>query len=234
MSAWPDIAALFTAFFAGLLGSGHCFGMCGGIAAGLGTIAAVDNGAATPVTRSRVSSGLLFNTGRVTSYMLLGMLSAWLAAGAGHTLAIPHWARFLRFLTALMIFAIGLRFLFNLHLLGFIEKTGAKAWKAVQPWAARASRQSGARGRFLLGLCWGLLPCGLVYSILATAAATGRPATGAVTMLFFGMGTLPSMLGMSLASPALGALLSDRWTRKLGGLAMVLLAIYSVALMWPR
>jgi hypothetical protein len=42
------------------------------------------------------------------------------------------------------------------------------------------------------------------------------------------------MLGMSLASPALGSVLSDRWTRKLGGLAMVLLAVYSVVLMWPR
>ena len=50
-------------------------------------------------------------------------------------------------------------------------------------------------------------------------------------MLAFGLGTLPSMLGMSLAAPALAALLSDQWTRKLMGTAMILLAVLSVSLM---
>ncbi len=53
-------------------------------------------------------------------------------------------------------------------------------------------------------------------------------------MLAFGAGTLPSMLGMSLAAPALAALLSDKWTRKLMGAALVLLAVLSVALMVTR
>jgi sulfite exporter TauE/SafE len=71
----------------------------------------------------------------------------------------------------------------------------------------------------------------LVYSILLTAAATGTPLSGAMVMFTFGLGTLPSMLGMSLAAPALAALLSDRWARRLMGAAMVLLAVLSVSLM---
>jgi sulfite exporter TauE/SafE len=236
MSAWPDIAALFTAFFAGLLGSGHCFGMCGGIAAGLSHVAAPsepEQSQASPV-RTRLAAAVLFNLGRVSSYAILGALAAWLLAGAGEALAVPRWGRALRLLTAAMIFGIGLQFLANLQLLGFIEKTGARVWKYVQPWAARASRRPGASGRLLLGLCWGLLPCGLVYSVLATAATAGAPLQGGLVMVAFGLGTLPSMVGMGLLAPAIRSFLADRWTRKLMGLAMILLAIYSASMVWWR
>ena len=43
-----DLPILMTAFFAGLLGSGHCFGMCGGIAAGLGSLPAKNEGFKQP------------------------------------------------------------------------------------------------------------------------------------------------------------------------------------------
>ena len=92
----------------------------------------------------------------------------------------------------------------------------------------------GGSGRLLLGLCWGLLPCGLVYSVLLTASATGSPALGASVMLAFGVGTLPSMLGMSLFAPALAAVLNEKWTRKLMGAALILLAVLSVSLMVIR
>ena len=97
--------------------------------------------------------------------------------------------------------------------------------------AIRASALPGGSGRLLLGLCWGFLPCGLVYSVLLTASAAGSPLSGAAVMFAFGLGTLPSMLGMSLAAPALAALLSDRWTRKLMGAALIFLAVLSVSLM---
>jgi len=236
MNPWPDIGALFTAFFAGLLGSGHCFGMCGGIAAGLGAIAAPDGSttAADPRRRPRLVSAVLFNAGRVLSYALLGLITAWLLARAGQTLAIPHWTRVLRLLTSAMIFAIGLQFLSNIQLLVFIEKGGASLWRRVMPLALRAANRPGPWGRLTLGALWGLLPCGLVYSILATAAASGSPVSGALVMLSFGLGTLPSMLGLSLLSPTLGAFLADRWTKRLTGLAMILLAIYSVFMMAPK
>jgi len=83
-------------------------------------------------------------------------------------------------------------------------------------------------------LCWGLLPCGLVYSVLLTASAAGSAVSGALVMLAFGLGTLPSMLGMSLAAPTLAAMLNDKWTKKLMGAALVLLAVLSVSLMVVR
>lgn len=227
-----DQSALITAFFVGLLGSGHCFGMCGGIAAGLGSIPAA-NGAQQTAKPSAISA-TLFNLGRIIGYAILGLISAWLLAQLGNVLNIPKWSMLLRLLTALMIFLIGLQYLLTWNTLGWIERAGSKAWKFVLPLAVRASALPGGTGRLLLGLCWGFLPCGLVYSVLLTASAAGAPLAGASVMLAFGVGTLPSMLGISLAAPALAALLNDRWARKLMGAALILLAILSVSLMYVR
>ena len=229
MNTVIDISALLTAFFVGLLGSGHCFGMCGGIAAGLGSVSVRSE--TQPGAKPHASSAFLFNLGRILSYALLGLISAWILSKAGAALNVPKWGMILRLLTTLMIFLIGLQFLFNWQLLGSIERVGAKVWKLVLPVAVRASSMPGGTGRLLLGLCWGFLPCGLVYSVLLTASAAGSPFAGAVVMLAFGLGTLPSMLGMSLAAPALSALLSDQWTKKLMGAALILLAVLSVLLM---
>ena len=224
-----DLSALFTAFLVGLLGSGHCFGMCGGIAAGLGTLPIA--GATRDDQKPQTSSAVLFNIGRILSYAILGLISAWLLASLGHALNVPKWSMILRFVTAVMIFLIGVQFLFNWQTLAIIERLGAKVWKLILPIAVRASSLPGGSGRLLLGLCWGLLPCGLVYSVLLTAAAAGSAVSGAAVMLAFGVGTLPSMLGMSLAAPALATMLNDRWTRKLMGAALILLAVLSVSLM---
>ncbi len=229
MTSYLDLSALFTAFFVGLLGSGHCFGMCGGLAAGLGTLPVADD--TTAKTKPRATSAFLFNFGRIISYTVLGLISAWILASLGHTLNIPKWSMALRLVTALMIFLIGVQFLFNWQTLAGIERLGAKVWKFVLPLAVKASSLPGGTGRLLLGLCWGLLPCGLVYSVLLTASAAGSPVSGGAVMLAFGVGTLPSMLGMSLAAPALAALLNDKWTKKLMGAALILLAVLSVSLM---
>lgn len=232
MSPLLDISVLLTAFFVGLLGSGHCFGMCGGIAAGLGslTVSEESEGHLKP----RFMTALLFNLGRIVSYAALGLISATLLASAGKVLNVPQWSMILRFVTALMIFLIGLQFLFNWQTLASIERAGARVWKYVLPIAIKASSLPGGSGRLLLGLCWGLLPCGLVYSVLLTASASGSAVSGATVMLVFGLGTIPSMLGMSLAAPALAAMLNDRWTKKLMGAALILLAVISVALMVIR
>ena len=224
-----DLSALFTAFLVGLLGSGHCFGMCGGIAAGLGTFPVGDE--TQTDQKPRATTAILFNLGRILSYTALGLISAWLLASLGHALNVPKWSMILRFATAVMIFLIGIQFMFNWQTLSVIERAGAKVWKLILPVAIRAGKLPGGSGRLLLGLCWGLLPCGLVYSVILTASAAGSPVSGAAVMLAFGVGTLPSMLGMSLAAPTLAAMLSDRWTRKLMGAALILLAVLSVALM---
>jgi len=217
--AWLDPAVLSTAFLAGLLGSGHCFGMCGGIAAGLG---AMSPGRA-------VVPALQFNLARLLSYAVLGLIAATVLSGVSGLVSIGRW---MRLLTAVMILMIGLKFLFNFRGIEFIERGGAGLWKKILPFALKAGNRQDSFGRLLLGFLWGFIPCGLVYTVLMTAASTANSIGGAVTMLAFGVGTLPSMLGLTVAAPALASFLEDRTVRRLIGFALVVLAVWTVLMMW--
>ena len=218
-TSWLDPAVLTTAFMAGLLGSGHCFGMCGGIAAGLGAM-----------SQSRAFiPALQFNLARLASYAILGLIAAAVLGGVSSLVPIGRW---LRILTAVMILLIGLKFLFNFGGVALIEKGGAGLWKKIMPVAMKAGQRQDAAGRLVLGACWGLIPCGLVYSVLMTAASTASAPGGALTMLAFGSGTLPAMLGLTAAAPALGAFLEDRTVRRLIGFALVVLALWTLVIAW--
>jgi len=225
MNQMLDFSVVLAALFAGILGSGHCFGMCGGISAGLGSVAA---GGKAP---GKYIAAVVFNTGRLLSYAILGAVSAWLLSRVGKSFNMPYWGLFLRLITLVMIFLLGLQFLFSLQLLGGIERAGGRIWKWLLPLVVRVSALPGNTGRVLLGLCWGFLPCGLVYSMLLTASSTSSPGSGAIVMLAFGLGTLPSMLGMSLAAPALSSLLGDPTARRMMGAALILLALLSAGLL---
>ncbi len=222
-----DPAVMVTAFLAGLLGSGHCFSMCGGIAAGLGAIS--PSGQFSDSRSMNYAPAFQFNLGRILSYALLGMLAGGVLGVVSDWITLGRW---LRLLTALLILAVGLRFLFDWRGIEFIERGGAALWKRILPWAIRASHRHDWMGRLFLGLCWGFLPCGLVYTILLTAASTGKPLTGAVTMLSFGVGTMPAMLGLTLAAPALASMLQDKTVRRIIGFALVVLAAWTLFMMW--
>ena len=214
-----DPAVLVTAFMAGLLGSGHCFGMCGGIAGSLGAL----SGSGT----SRMAMpALQFNVGRMLSYMILGAIAGGILGAAGDIMALKSAGKYLRALTALMVLFIGLRFLIDWRGLDIIERGGAGLWKKIMPLATRISQRHDSLGRLGLGLCWGFLPCGLVYTVLMTAASTGGMAPGGATMLAFGLGTLPAMLGLTLAAPALNTFLSDKLVRRIVGFSLVVLALW--------
>jgi len=208
---------------AGLLGSGHCFGMCGGIAAGLGPGPA-KSPPQSGIHRSALIEALVFNMSRIVSYMLLGAMAGAVLGAVTHLSDVGQW---LRAITAILILLIGLRFLFDWRGLDYLEKMGARLWPRIMPAALRASARNDLLGRSALGLCWGLLPCGLVYTILITASASGSAVPGALIMFVFGVGTLPSMMGMSLAAPMLGSMVQDRQVRRIIGFGLIVLAVYS-------
>jgi hypothetical protein len=219
-----DPAVLVTAFMAGLLGSGHCFGMCGGIAGSLGALARVGS-------RSLILPGLQFNAGRLLGYALLGALAGGILGAAGDIMTLKSIGTWLRGLTALMVLLIGLRFLLDWRGLDLIERGGAGLWRRILPLAVRISQRHDWIGRLGLGLCWGFLPCGLVYTVLMTAASTGSSLAGATTMFAFGLGTLPAMLGLTVAAPALNVFLGDRLVRRIVGFSLVVLAAWMFVLL---
>lgn len=224
-----DFPVLVTALTAGLLGSVHCFGMCGGIAGSAGMLTA-------PGQRSRrdaLTGAFLFNLGRISSYALAGAVLATAATGAGTALGVPAWGLWLRLVTGCMILLIGLQYLSGLNLLGLLERPGGWLWNRVRPLVSKTAGLPKPVAAIALGLCWGFLPCGLVYTMLFTAAASGSALRGGLVMAAFGAGTLPSMLGLSLFSGSLALLMRDSWFRRFAGAGLILLAAWSLANLYP-
>lgn len=208
-------------FLAGLAGSFHCVGMCGGFACALGRDPA---GRVTLLERH-----LLYNTGRLATYVFLGLLAGLLGAtfvGTGTFENLTLAPRVLAIVAGLLMIVMALSFFgrfAGLHrtITGFAERTRAGAarqgWRTSGPGGtvlAAALRQTfGASGRsapLALGVFNGFLPCPLVYAFAALAATGANVTGGVLTMLAFGLGTYPAMLMMG----GLGQWLRPAWRQR--------------------
>lgn len=213
--------AASAAFAAGLAGSAHCASMCGGIAAAVGATLRPDR-------RAPVLAGLAFNAARIASYALVGGL---LAAGvglAGARLPVMTFALVARLVAALLLAALAIRLATRRDFLG-IERAGAVVWRAVRPLTGRAARLPPALRPVALGGLWGLMPCGLVYSVMLVAAAEGTVRQAMLTMLAYGAGTLPAMLGITLAAGPVGNLLQRRGARQVAAAMIMGAAAWTAA-----
>ncbi len=205
MFEFPLLAALL----AGLLGGVHCVGMCGGIVAAFSFRA---DGAKPPF---RLHVG--YNIGRVLSYTLFGALAG--ALGASLNLLDIRPLQL-----ALYVLAQGVMILLGLYLAGWnswvlvFEKAGGALWSRAQPFFRKLLPVKTLPGALLAGMVWGWLPCGLVYSILVAALASGSATSGAALMLAFGLGTLPNLLGMALFAQHIQPFVQRPAVRKAAGL----------------
>lgn len=220
-----DGVAMSAALVAGLIGSAHCFGMCGGIAGAMG-MAAAQNG----VRGGRLGlQATLYNVGRITSYVVAGVIVGLLGSALGDMIDLPSWSLWLRGITGLVLVLLGLQIAFGWRLLTFLERGGARLWRRLSPLAGRLLGKRGAINALGLGMFWGWLPCGLSYSMLLVAATTGTAVGGGAIMLAFGLGTLPSMIGASYAGGRIGGLPGGRRTRVIAGLLIALMGIWTAA-----
>ncbi len=185
----PDSAYL-ALFLVGLLGGTHCVGMCGGIV-----------GALSLGGQPRWSLHLAYSTGRIASYALAGALAG-AVGGAGLVLEgqLPV-CLVLYVLANLMLVGLGLYLMGISRLVASLEYLGAGLWRRLEPLSRRFLPARTPLQAVPLGALWGWLPCGLVYSALATALTAGSAGRGALLMVAFGLGTLPNLLlaGMFLA-----------------------------------
>ena len=174
---------LWTAFLLGLVGSLHCAVMCGPL------VLAVSNVGQRrwPFAASRV----VYHAGRIATYCAVGILFG----AVGKTFALAGFQRWLS-LAAGVVILLGL-----LLSTRFALKTPvARMVVRLKSTFGRLLQRRTLASQFLLGGLNGLLPCGLVYIAAAGAATTLSPLSGAVHMAAFGAGTLPMMLGISVAS----------------------------------
>lgn len=215
----PDLLPLLgSALVLGLLGGGHCLGMCGGLMGAL-TLAI------PPEQRARrVRLLLAYNLGRVLSYACAGLLlglAGWAVASSPAALA-------LRVAAALLLIAMGLYLAGWWSGLTRLEALGRGLWRHIQPVASRLLPVSSLPRALLLGALWGWLPCGLVYSTLLWAASQGHAGYSAALMLAFGLGTWPVLLATGLAAERVNALLRRRSVRMAGGLLVILFGLWTL------
>jgi len=205
----------FSAFLVGLLGGGHCVGMCGGIVAAVSL--------SLPGARPHFGYHLAYNAGRVASYTLAGVIAGLVGASSLFLDGVLPVQKALYLLANLMLVVLGLYLAGIWQGVLVLERAGHVLWRRLQPLSRHFLPVRSLRQAFALGLVWGWLPCGLVYSVLVAALAAGSAARGGLLMLAFGLGTLPTLLAMGLATVRLKGLLQNVWVRRASGLLVLCL-----------
>lgn len=156
---------------------------------------------------------LVMHLGRVTTYVLLGSLAAWVGVVVWQQNLIPIQRPLFAFTSLILIF-MG----FRLLRLGKSKGLIGGRWlstKIASYWAKYLGSIASGPSRWFSGMLWGLVPCGLVYSVLPLAFLSGDVLTGAGLMLAFGLGTLPNLLLISKFSAALTQFAQYVWVRYL-------------------
>ena len=211
---------LLTALALGLLGGGHCIGMCGGLMGAMTLAIPVEQRKGWVLWRVLLG----YNFGRIASYALAGAILGglgWLAQDLG-------LGRVLRTLAGLMMIAMGL-YLANWWTgLTYIERLGKGLWRHIQPLASRMLPITSAPRALAVGALWGWLPCGLVYSTLIWASSQGHAGQSALLMLAFGLGTLPTLLATGVAAERLLKLLRLRKVRISAALLVIAFGIWTL------
>jgi sulfite exporter TauE/SafE len=218
---------LFAAFLAGLAGSVHCLAMCGGLSGAL-VLRVRRQGASAWRTLTHT---VTYQLGRLTSYSLAGALGACVIGMAPALLELQALGLVLRALAGLVLIGAAIGVLSKWRPLARIEQLGGRLWRHITP-LTRKIPSDRISGSFLLGLLWGWLPCGMVYSMVLVAALSGAPAKGAATMLCFGLGTLPAILLAGLASAQALRLNAGRRLNMVFGTLLLVLGIMTVIAPW--
>ncbi len=219
---------LLVAFLLGLFSTVHCIGMCGGI---VGTLT-YSLPPAIRTSRQLPLYVVAYNLGRIGSYAAAGLITGGLGSGLALSLGgrLP-WI--LPLLSSGLLIALGLHIAGYLPRLNLIERAGLPLWRRLEPLGRRLLPVRSLPHAFGFGVIWGWLPCGLVYSALLYTMAGGGAGNGALFMLVFGLGTLPTLTVTGLMASQLARLLRQPLTRQLVGASIIFLALLNFFIMMP-
>jgi sulfite exporter TauE/SafE len=202
---------------ASLLGSAHCVGMCGPYVA-MCTAQFVPRGA---TAAARFFLRILFNLGRIATYGLIGLIVGafgQIAQAAATRLGVGGIMAMLAGAAALI---------FGLSMIGWLRDparvvAGAGLGRALTAGRMRLRQAPPSVAPLLLGALQGWLPCALVYAAASRAAIAGSAGMGALTMVVFGLGTVPAIFALTVIPQAvLGRVRAQR----LAGVLLTLLGM---------
>ncbi|OUR72478.1 hypothetical protein A9Q78_06685 [Methylophaga sp. 41_12_T18] len=213
-----------TAFLLGLFSTVHCIAMCGSV---IGALTLSLPAEVRESQQKMLPYVFNYNLGRLLSYgtagAIVGLLSSPLAAFDGHLI--------LRYLSVIVMVAMGLYLAGWFPKFAQMERIGAPIWRKLQPISQKLLPVRTLKQAFLLGAVWGWLPCGLVYAALAVAATVGEPMKASMVMLAFGAGTLPAVMGAGLFTGMLASMARAKHLRRIAGISIIVMAV--ATMLWP-
>lgn len=195
--------------------------MCGGLSSAFAL--------QLPPHLNRIGLIVLLNLGRISSYVVIGLLVG-LVGQIGISLDDTRAVQ-----NGLYIAANVLLLLLGLYLAGIstaatkIERIGKPIWKRLNPLLNKLLPIKSVPACFGVGVLWGWLPCGLVYSASLYALGSGNALHGGLYMLAFALGTLPNLLAMGIFAAQLKTFLQKRMVRLCAGLLVAGWAIWRLA-----
>ncbi len=216
-----EIATLLSALLMGMIGSTHCVGMCGGI------ISTLSTNFSGKTSNQTFWIQLFYNVGRITTYSFLGLLIGFFSSKLMGMLPNPH--AFSMKVSGIFFILLGLYISQLLNSFKYLESTGQKLWVKIEPFGRKYLPAQNPFDAWKLGLVWGWLPCGLVYSALALAMTQVNPLHSALTMLVFGLGTLPTLLLIGHFAQNIKVILQNTTFRLSLGLLLIVYGATQVA-----
>ncbi|HRD66676.1 MAG TPA: sulfite exporter TauE/SafE family protein [Candidatus Competibacter sp.] len=219
--------SFFAAFLVGLTGGVHCFGMCGGI---VGALALGLPPMPGHPLRVRLPFLLAYNVGRIVSYTVAGALAGGVGAWAANLVSVHRAQLALQVVAGLFMILLGLYLAGWWPVLGHLERAGGVLWRRIEPLGRRLLPVRVPAQALGVGLVWGWLPCGLVYSVLVWAIGSGGAGQGALLLLGFGLGTLPTLLAMGTVAATLAGFVRRPIVRQAAGMLVILFGAYEIGL----
>lgn len=216
-----------SAFLLGLFSTIHCVGMCGGIIGALSLSLPVEIRNNKPRMLMFITT---YNIGRILSYSFAGLVAGAIGTGVLASAGFDQGHAVLRAVGVAMMVAIGLYLAGWLPQLAIVEKIGVPVWKKLEPVGRKLLPVASLPKAMAYGLIWGWLPCGLVYFVLLWALTAGNAMQGALTMLAFGIGTLPTLLATGFMTSWLTRFARSSTARQVVGLLIIAMAIGSLFL----
>ena len=220
-----DPVTFTSAFLLGFFSTMHCIGMCGGIIGALSLSLPVEVRNNKPKLFSFVLS---YNIGRLTSYSIAGLIAGAVGTTVLQSTGFDQGHAILQGIGISMMVAIGIYLTGWLPQLATVEKIGIPVWKRLEPISRRLVPVASIPKAIAYGLIWGWLPCGLVYFVLIWALTAGDAMHGALIMLAFGAGTLPTLITAGFMTSWLTRFARSTRARQVVGIIIIVMALGSL------
>ncbi|MCK5871951.1 MAG: sulfite exporter TauE/SafE family protein [Methylococcales bacterium] len=218
-------ASYFVAFMMGLISSIHCIGMCGST---IGTLTLSLSSTVRNNKKKLFFFVLSYNIGRISSYAIAGALVGLLGTLLKFPLSELQAYRTMQLFSGVIMAGSGFYIAGWFPRFAYIERLGAKFWRLIEPLGHQLIPVKTRLHAILFGMVWGWMPCGLVYSALTLSASTGDVLRSCFSMLAFGLGTLPAVMGVGIMTGILTKLSRMSRFKQIIGILLITLALLAV------